>query len=51
MVEQGRIIAQSMHQQKVQREKNMVKAERRRATMLENAAEIALSGGVHRRLP
>lgn len=42
--EQGRVIARAMHDVKVEREKNMIKAEKRRATMLENAAERALSG-------
>lgn len=42
--EQGRVIAQGMNEVGVQREKNMAKAEKRRATMLENAAEKALSG-------
>lgn len=45
MVEQGRVIARAMRLEKVQHEKNMIKAERRKATMLENAAEKALSGG------
>lgn len=40
----GRVIARGMHQEKVQQEKNMMKAERRKATMLENAAQKALSG-------
>lgn len=44
LVEHGRIIARAMHQEKVLIEKNMIKAERRKATMLENAAERALSG-------
>lgn len=42
--EHGRIIARAMDDVKVEKEKNMMKAERRRATMLENAAERALSG-------
>ena len=49
LVEHGRVIARGMHLEKVQQEKNMIKADRRKATMLENAAEIALSGGVQRR--
>ena len=44
LVEQGRAIASGMRQEKAQTEKNMAKAEKRRATMLEQAAEIALSG-------
>ncbi len=40
----GRIIAQAIEQQKVEKEKNMMKAVKRRDTMLENAAERALSG-------
>ena len=46
MVEQGRVIARAMDDLKVQKEKNMIKADRRRATMLENAAEKALSGKI-----
>lgn len=42
----GRVIAQGMEKEKVVKEKNMIKAEKRKATMLENAAQIALSGGV-----
>lgn len=42
--EQGRVIARAMHQEKVQREKNMMKADKRYRTMLSNAAEQALSG-------
>lgn len=45
MVEHGRVIAHGMHLEKMRQEKNMMKAERRRATMLKNAAERALSGG------
>ncbi len=41
---QGRVIAQGMHDIKVEQEKNMAKAEKRKATMLERAAEKALSG-------
>jgi len=44
LVEQGRVMAHAMNEVKVQREKNMIKADRRKATMLENAAEKALSG-------
>jgi hypothetical protein len=41
-VGQGRAIALGMHQQKMQIEKNMAKAVKRRQTMLENAAEKEL---------
>lgn len=41
-VEQGRAIALALEEQRVQKEKNMAKAVKRRATMLENAAERAL---------
>jgi len=44
MVEHGRVIAHGMHLEKVQREKNMIKADKRRFTILQNAAEKALSG-------
>jgi hypothetical protein len=44
MKEHGRIIAQAIQRQKVDKEKNMMKAVKRRETMLENAAEKALSG-------
>lgn len=40
----GRVIAQGMEDVKVQKEKNMAKAEKRTQTMLSNAAEKALSG-------
>lgn len=46
LLEQGRVIAHAMNEVNVQREKNMAKAEKRRATMLENAAEKALSGNL-----
>lgn len=42
--ENGRVIARAMREEQVQHQKNMIKAERRRQTMLENAAERALSG-------
>ena len=42
MVEQGRATALAMHELKVQQEKNMAKAVKRKSTMLENAAEKAL---------
>lgn len=44
MSEHGRVIARGMHLEKVQQEKNMAKADKRRHTMLENAAEKALTG-------
>lgn len=40
----GRVIAHALNEVNIQKEKNMAKAEKRRATMLENAAERALSG-------
>jgi hypothetical protein len=40
----GRVIARGMEDVKVEKEKNMTKAVKRRATMLERAAERALSG-------
>ena len=43
-METGRVIAHAMNEVNVQREKNMAKADKRKATMLENAAEKALSG-------
>lgn len=42
--EHGRIIARGMNDEKVEREKNMIKAVKRKETMLEKAAERALSG-------
>ncbi len=45
-VENGRAIARGMSQFKVQAEKNMAKAEKRKQTMLENAAEKAIGGGI-----
>jgi len=42
--EHGRVIARGMQDIKVEQQKNMAKAEKRRATMLEKAAESALSG-------
>jgi hypothetical protein len=42
--EQGRAIARALHEEKAQRQKNMAAAEKRRTTMLENAAQKALSG-------
>ncbi len=42
--EHGRVIARGMHDVKVEQEKNMAKAAKRQQTMLENAAERALSG-------
>lgn len=46
MVENGRAMARGMRQENMQHEKNMAKASKRQQTMLENAAEQALSGGV-----
>jgi hypothetical protein len=43
-VEQGRAIARGMQEMNLQHQKNMAKAEKRRATMLERAAEKVLSG-------
>jgi hypothetical protein len=42
MVGQGKAIAQGMHLQKMQIERNMAKAVKRKQTMLENAAEKEL---------
>lgn len=44
MREQGRVIARGMHDVKVEQQKNMAKAEKRQATMLERAAERFISG-------
>jgi len=44
-IELGRVIAQGMNDIKVEKEKNMAKAEKRHQTMLSKAAEKALSGG------
>lgn len=44
LVEQGRVIARAMDEHKIQKEKNMAKADKRKATMLERAAEKVLSG-------
>lgn len=43
--EHGRVIARGMNDIKVEQQKNMAKAEKRKATMLERAAEKALTGG------
>jgi len=43
-METGRVIAHAMNEVNIQKEKNMAKADKRKATMLENAAEKALSG-------
>lgn len=40
----GRVIARGMEDAKVEREKNMTKAAKRHTTMLERAAQQALSG-------
>lgn len=42
--EHGRIIAQGIEDVKVQKQKNMIKAEKRQETILKQAAEKALSG-------
>lgn len=44
-IKNGRVIAQAIEDLKVEKEKNMTKAAKRKATMLENAAERALTGG------
>lgn len=44
MVEQGRAVARGMDELRAQKERNMAKAEKRTKTMLERAAERALSG-------
>ena len=43
-VKQGRAIARGMTQENAQKEKNQAKAGKRKETMLEKAAEKALSG-------
>lgn len=45
LIEQGRAIALGIHNLKVGQEKNKAKAEKRKQTMLEQAAERALLGG------
>lgn len=40
----GRVIAQGMNEIKVEKEKNMIKADKRKQTMLERAAEQVLRG-------
>ncbi len=42
--EHGRVIARGMNDVKVEQEKSMMKAAKRKATMLENAAARALAG-------
>lgn len=42
--EHGRVIARGMNDIKVEKQKNMAKATKRQQTMLERAAEQALSG-------
>lgn len=42
--EHGRVIARGMEDIKVEHQKNMTRAEKRKATMLERAAQKALSG-------
>lgn len=43
-IQLGRVIAQGIREDKVEKAKNMAKAEKRKDTMLERAAEKALSG-------
>lgn len=43
--EHGRVIARAMHEENMRIEKNMASAVKRKSTMLENAAQKALSGG------
>lgn len=45
-LEHGRVIARAFEIQKVVHQKNMAKAERRKETILENQAKLALSGGI-----
>lgn len=44
MVEQGKAMARGMHAENEQKQKNIAKAGKRKHTMLENAAQKALSG-------
>lgn len=44
MMENGRVIAHAIDKLKVDKQKNMAKAVKRKQTMLANAAEQALSG-------
>lgn len=46
--ELGRVIARQTKALEADRQKNMIKAEKRKQTMLENAAERALSGKLSR---
>ena len=46
--EHGRVIARGIEDVKVEQQKNMARAAKRHQTMLERAAERALSGGVQR---
>lgn len=41
--EHGRVIARAMHEENVRREKSMASAEKRKETMLRNAAEKEFS--------
>lgn len=41
--EHGRVIARAMHSENVRREKNMASAEKRKDTMLRNAADKEMS--------
>lgn len=49
--EQGKAIAQAMHEKKVEVDRNIARAAKRRDTMLRNEAERILSGGVQYRRP
>jgi hypothetical protein len=44
LMEQGKAVALGIHRLKVEQQKNAAKAEKRQQTMLERAAEKALSG-------
>lgn len=44
LTEQGRAIARGITEENARKEKNQAKADKRQATMLERAAERALSG-------
>ena len=46
--EHGRLLARGIEDIKVEKEKNIARAAKRHQTMLERAAESALSGGVQR---
>ncbi len=44
--EQGRAIARGISEENARKERNQASADKRQATMLERAAQKALSGGV-----